>query len=206
MAMKLFNSVLVLMYLSMVCAVAGQNTDQTSSAREPVRRQLEEQRRKETEFNRLNAIKLESHKINTKELTSLSNTRLTEKDRKAIEINKEDVVKYTIFLKQPGTGIIRIYDIFNCEQNEKIYNVGDNCPSNVIGKAGSYSFRENKYNNKFLSDIVLEKSSFRSPGIQTLSVFTNLGDVELEKITLSADGVKEMAEFEPSRKKEEIKK
>jgi hypothetical protein len=203
-AMKLFKRILVLMFSSMVCAVMGQTAD-VPNPREMARRQIEEQQKKEEQINRLNDLKPQPNKINTENLPSLSNIKLTEKDRKAIAINKEDAVKYAAFLKQPHTGIIRLHDIFNCQQNQRIYNVEDSCPPNIAGKAGSYSFGENKYTYKSLSNITLEKSSFRSLAVNTLGVFTNLGDVELGNITLSTNGIKEMAEFEPSVKASEIK-
>jgi hypothetical protein len=123
---------------------------------------------------------------------------LTDRDKELTSLIPEDKAKFAAFLELPHTGFVRIHDSALCEEKSSIVSATEPCPYNITGKATSYSFRKEAYRTAFYSDIKFKNSNFQIVGVNMLGFLTNLGDVPLEKITLQTDGVKEMAEFEPS--------
>jgi hypothetical protein len=163
---------------------------------------MEERRQREREFRRLRSIQAANQKANAEK--EALRAKATPKDLEAILVHPEDKSRFAAFLKQPRTGIFRLHDIGNCEESEKIYNIEDPCPGHLVDKGSAYSFHEQEYDYRLLSDIFLEKSTLRIRKIGTLSFLTNLGDVPIENLTLAATGIREMAEFVPSADKKEV--
>jgi hypothetical protein len=131
---------------------------------------------------------------------------LTEADLAAISVHPADTRVFAAFLKQPDTGIVRLQNGDVCMSNRLVIQADSACPNNVIGKATLYSFRENDYRPKALADIFFSENKFSSPGVFTLGVFANLGDVPIENLTLASNGVKQLIEFQPAQDKIEVEK
>jgi hypothetical protein len=195
-AARIFQIVLFLSFLSVAIPVAAQLPMPTPYD------EMAERQQREREFRRLRSIMAASQKTSAER--EAMKAKATPKDLEAVAVNPEDKNKYAAFLKQPRTGIFRLHDIGNCAESEKIYNVEDPCPGHIIDKASAYSFNEHDYEYRLLSDIFLEKANLRIRKIGTLSFLTNLGDVPVENLSLSANGIREMAEFVPSADKKEV--
>jgi hypothetical protein len=75
----------------------------------------------------------------------------------------------------------------------------------LLGKAASYSFRVRKYREKSFADIFLEDESLSVRGFNVLGIMTELGEVPLESLTLSAPGVRELFEMKPSERAADLK-
>lgn len=195
---RIFPVVLFLSFLSFVMPAAAQLPIPTPY------NEMEERRQREKEFQRLKILQQQAAIRKTNAEREALKAKATPKDREAVAVNPEDKARFAAFLKQPRTGIFRLHDIKNCEESEKVYNVEDPCPAHIIDKASAYSFSEQDYEYRLLSDIFLEKSNLRIRKIGTLSFLTNLGDVPIENLTLAASGIREMAEFVPSADKKEV--
>jgi hypothetical protein len=130
---------------------------------------------------------------------------LTKRDKELISVENEDKSKYSAFLRGSDTGILRLHDSENCDEEGKTIGADEPCPWNVVGKATFYSFRTEDYTSRMFSDIQLEKQTFNIVGINLLGFLTDLGDVSLDNLSLQSKGIKEMAEFQPSTNIEEIK-
>ncbi len=130
----------------------------------------------------------------------------TKRDKELTSVDKEDKSKHSAFLKGSDTGILRLHDSENCDEEGKTIHADEPCPWNIVGKATIYSFRTEDYTNKFFSDIQFEDKTFKIVGINLLGFLTDLGDVSIENLNLQSKGIKEMAEFQPSTEDAEITK
>ncbi len=130
---------------------------------------------------------------------------LTKRDKELTSVQNEDKSKYAAFLKNSDTGIIRLHDAENCDEEGKTIGADEPCPWNIVGKATLYSFRTEDYTSRIFSDIQLKNQTFNIVGINLLGFLTDLGDVSLDNLNLQSKGIKEMAEFEPSTNVKEIK-
>jgi hypothetical protein len=131
---------------------------------------------------------------------------LTERDKELTSLAAEDKARFAAFLEAPHTGFVRLHDAALCEEKSVIVRATEPCPYNIMGKAMSYSFRKEAYRTPFYSDIKFKNSNFQIVGVNMLGFLTNLGDVPLENVTVKTDGIKEMAEFEPSVELKEVKR
>ena len=122
---------------------------------------------------------------------------VSKRDKELTSILPEDKQKYTSLLKQKKVKYLRLHDLSKCDFGTTL-NVTDPCPWNIIGKATSFSFRGKGYRNSTYSDITLNRSFLRLTGISSLGFLVNLGEVELDSITLKSKGVRAMADFVPS--------
>lgn len=126
--------------------------------------------------------------------------RKTPKYLNSIVINQEDVNNFHEFLETLNTGIVRLHDLLNCQRSKK------KCAEGLSGQGSSYSFRDNVYVEKSFSDILFENSSFHIQGLNTLGFLVDLSNHPLETLVLESDGIREMAEFEPSNQLAEVEK
>lgn len=131
---------------------------------------------------------------------------LTRQDIEAVSINPADLNRYKEFLSRSDTGIVRLHNANVCPPEGLIVQANGACPNNVAGKATGYSFRTGDYKNIFYSDIFFAENDFSAKGAFTLGVFSSLGDVDLQTLTLSSEGVKQLADFQPPAEKAEIEK
>ncbi len=129
----------------------------------------------------------------------------TRRDKELTSVDKEDKSKHSAFLRRSDTGILRLHDSENCDEEGRTIHADEPCPWNIVGKATIYSFRTENYTNKFFSDIQFEEKTFKIVGINLLGFLTDLGDVAIENLNLQSKGIKEMAEFETSTDVDEIK-
>jgi hypothetical protein len=163
-------------------------------------------------FERLQIIVQASHESNVEIIRrdqSVSfryKPRLTKDDIKAISIHPADAIQFASFLRQPKTGIVRLQSADVCLPNNLVIQANGTCPNNIIGKATSYSFRTKDYTSATLSDVFFNKTKLSSTGVFTIGMFSNLGDVDLDALTLTSDGIKQLAEYQPSVEQSEIEK
>lgn len=120
-----------------------------------------------------------------------------------VEENLKD--KYKQFLSQKNTGIFTLMPDLGCANDTKVVVATGICLQLTLPGAGaSYSFRKNMYRLKRLADISFTDNQFLSKGKYAQGIIGNLGDVDIEKISLDSQGVKEINEFVPEKEKELI--
>jgi hypothetical protein len=181
------------------------------AVREQMVRDAEMRRVQQIGFSRLATIKSkaqENVKLVRKddEVSFKYKPTLTNEDIKAVTIHPADLSQFKEFLRQPNTGVIRLHSADNCLPESRVIQAVGTCPNNIIGKATSYSFRTNDYVNILFSDIFFIKNAFSSTGAFTLGIFSNLGNVDIKTLTLLSEGVRQLADFQPSASESDIER
>ena len=129
--------------------------------------------------------------------------------RKLIAPNPEDSRKFSDFLKQPKTGMIRLFSQNDCAASSRVIDVSsETCfaRSTIMGKGSAYSFREKGYRPRTLADLQLKDNWLIASGYATQGILVSLGDVELSKVTLETDAMRFLISFIPAVSVEEADK
>ena len=116
----------------------------------------------------------------------------------------EDVAISRDFLKQPNTGIFRLFPDKNCLEKGIIR--ADNGCAEIFPETWFYSFREKDYSNGLLFDLSLKDGKLYSDGFLSLGILANLGNFSLDKVELSSGGAKFISEFSPMKNASDIKR
>lgn len=132
--------------------------------------------------------------------------KLSDRDKSRIAMHSDDRKEFANFLDKENTGFVRLHDTANCEDKNYVLDINNPCPWDILGKATAYSFRKRKYQRIYFSDIRVAKEKIEIVGVNLLGFLTDLGEVDLDKISLQTNGVKEMSEYEPSNNINEIEK
>jgi hypothetical protein len=85
-----------------------------------------------------------------------------------------------------------------CNPADNVIQAASGCPDNIAGKATSYSFRTDEYKAGHFADILYLNNNVVAPGIYTLGIFSNLGDVDINTLGLASNGVRQLAAFIPA--------
>ena len=211
--MKLKYLFLLTILFSGYYAVVAQtqtSTEQERIAREQAARDAEMRRTITQGFLRLAAIRAENQENirlirKNGDVSFKYKPALTKQDIEAVSINPADLTQFKEFLKQPDTGIVRLQNAGICLPESQVIQAVGTCPNNIVGKATGYSFRTNDYKNKIFSDIFFIKNAFSAPGVFTFGIFSNLGNVDIQTLTLASGSIKELADFQPPADESKIK-
>ena len=116
----------------------------------------------------------------------------------------EDLAKYKEFLKQPKTGLFRLFPDFGCE-SKNLVRVNNDC-ANAVSFSSAYSFRqkdyvgsigERNYDDANFLDIRLKDGNLIADGFLSQEILVSLGDVPLEGVSPASRGIKFLADFKP---------
>jgi hypothetical protein len=122
----------------------------------------------------------------------------TEKELKLVAVNTEFIEKYRTFLSKENTGIFRLIPDFGCNENRNIVVVKEECTKySMPGSGSAFSFRKNGYRLWRLADLIYRENVLFSGSRYTQGILGALGDVDLEGLSLSSAGVKQLREFVP---------
>jgi hypothetical protein len=121
--------------------------------------------------------------------------------KSATSPSEEDLTKYKDFLRQSKTGIFRLLPDFDCESKNSIEVSGD-C-ANFVSGTWIYSFRQENYYGDGLQDIIYKRDTLMTSGLLNQGVLVSLGDLPLEDVSLTSNGIKYLAEFEPAENRED---
>lgn len=123
-------------------------------------------------------------------------TRPNREQKRRLQPNPQDLAKYAGFLEQPRTGIFRLMPDVGCTENVNVIRADATC-LNYVPESSYYSFREKEHTIEMLADIRLRNGYLISDGILSQGIMVSLGDVELEKIASSAEGLEFLSNFAP---------
>lgn len=118
--------------------------------------------------------------------------------------NPEDLAKYKDFLRQPNTGLFRLFPDFDCE-SKNLIRVDANC-ENFIAGSWSYSFRSKKYADLDFFDIRFHEGDLIADGFLSQEILVVLGDVSLESVSPTSGGMKFLYDFKPEVQNHEAEK
>lgn len=111
--------------------------------------------------------------------------------------NPDDTVRFSGFLETPKTGLLRLLPDFGCKNQSVVYIDGD-C-ANSVANGWHYSFRLNGYvESVFFSDLQLVKTNLVAGSFLANGLLVSLGDVDLENLSPTSDGMEYLAQFIPS--------
>ena len=167
----------------------------------------QEQEAKERAFGQLQKLTpAETNSNNQPNITFRTRKALPFKQKLTSEQKKrllpEDIAKYTSFLQQPKTGLIKLFPDIGCEENANIIRADKQC-LNWIPNSAFYSFREREHTTEYLADIRLEKDFFISDGILSQGILVALGKIPIENITLDSAGMNFLVNYQPEQKNQD---
>lgn len=131
--------------------------------------------------------------------------RISRQQKKMLSPDAADLSRYADFLRDPKTGLVKLFPDLGCEGNANIVRADAIC-LNQIPMSAFYSFRESEHTTDFLSDIRLENDVLVSDGLLTQGILVALGKTPLESVTPTSSGLKFLTEFKPELKSEEALK
>ena len=122
--------------------------------------------------------------------------KTSDKELKLLAPKSEDLEKYSNFLRQPDTGIIKLAADKGCSENTNIVVATPECIAYTMPGAGSsYSFRVKDYRIPNLADITFTQNSFQATGVHLHGIFVEIGDVPMEQVNLQTKGMKFVTDF-----------
>lgn len=129
-------------------------------------------------------------------------SKLTPGQKRLLAPTDEDLLAHAEFLKQQHTGLARLLPKGKYELEMTV--AVDRDPDTVLpirGGGAYYSFGERTHHYGPWSEISLQ-SGFLMTGFtyESLGLFTELGDLPLESVTLTTPGVEFLARYAPPRK------
>lgn len=121
--------------------------------------------------------------------------RYKELIRKIIAPHSGDLTKYKTFLQESNSGIFRLIPESSASSKGSIC-VGGNCVD-VLVSASSYSFRQKDYSDDLVLDIRLKNENLISDGFLAQGIIVELGNIDLENVSLSSEGINFLINFKP---------
>jgi len=113
--------------------------------------------------------------------------KLSSEQRQMLKPAPEDFLANSAFLKQPGTGLVKLFPDPQC--NEIIVDVKDEKCVNAFpipGHGSFYSFRKKSYTDAYWWDIHFIDNSFAVDFRNNSLLLADLGDVPLEAVNSAA--------------------
>lgn len=140
------------------------------------------------------------------EITQKFYRKPNKKEMKLLAPAHDYLEKYSTFLQQPDTGIIKLNADSSCVESRNVVNAQENCLQYSMPGAGTaYSFRVESYRLPYLADLTLSKDILKNDGVLQHGIMVSLGNVPIEDVTLQTNGLKYLVNFEPFLDSESLK-
>ncbi|MEQ1763787.1 MAG: hypothetical protein ABL984_11655 [Pyrinomonadaceae bacterium] len=124
--------------------------------------------------------------------------KATDDEIRVLAVDAQHASRYESFLKQPGTGIVKLSSESSCVSTAEIIVATERCAALKMPGAGtSYSFRMESYRVPRLADIVLFNGMFGADAVLQQFALVDLGSVNIEDVTLDTNGLKYLVELMP---------
>ena len=126
--------------------------------------------------------------------------KATEEEIKVLAVDESHLSKYSVFLKQPETGIVKLSGDSSCISDGDLVVATEQCIGLKMPGAGTaYSFRFDSYRLPRLADLVLFKGMFGADGVLQQFALVQLGSIDIEQVSLETAGMKYLTELQPLR-------
>jgi hypothetical protein len=162
-----------------------------------------EKREKEKNAAQLEKLKsiTENSKVTVSEETESSasepKVNLKKQQKLSLQPDMRDLNFYREFLKQPNTGLIKLFPDAGCQDNARILRADEKC-LDQIPNSSFYSFRREKHVSGMFADIRYKDGFFISDGILAQGIMTSLGDVQLDNISLAGENLRFLVQYQPA--------
>jgi len=120
----------------------------------------------------------------------------SERIRLARRVDAADYSRYSEFLKAEKTGIFKLFPDYDCVVKNVIRIDGD-CKDFVMASS-SFSFRNLGYAHPYYSDLVFNQGEIFSNAFFSQGIIVSLGDVPIEDVMPSGDGVRFIFDLPPA--------
>lgn len=122
-------------------------------------------------------------------------------DKKEIEVlavPERLVTENRKALSLSNTGIVRLNSNSNCVTDTFVVEAREDCIKFSMPGAGTaYSFRFENYRLPRLADIIVFDGVFKTGGVLQQVVMSNIGDVLIEDVSLTTNGLKFLVDLKP---------
>ncbi len=174
---------------------------QTASQQQETQRTIREQQAQQREFGKFKNV-VQPKAILAKREALPFKAKRTRDQNKRLSPDMGDLSKFAPFLRQPKTGLIKLFFDLGCEENANIIYASEECLK-WIPNSAFYSFREREHTNEYLSDLRVEKGNLISDGILSQGILVSLNDVSLDNLTFNSNGMKFLVDFAPEANSKE---
>ncbi len=124
----------------------------------------------------------------------------TDAELQIIAVDGSLAEKYQNFLNTKNTGLFRLMSDAGCASSNKIIVASDYCIKySMPGNGSAYSFRIKNYRIRHLADLAFKDNYLYSGGRYIQSAMANLGDKDINSVTIHSDGVKELVALMPEK-------
>jgi len=168
---------------------------QTATQQQEIERSIREHKIQQRKFEKFKEA-IQPKAISAERAALPFKTKRTREQNRRLLPSRADLEKYDSFLRQPRTGVVKIFPDIDCENNANVLRADEQCLK-WIPNSAFYSFREAEHTNEFLSDLRVKDEFFVSDGILSQGILVSLGNISLENLTLNNDGMKFLIEFAP---------
>jgi hypothetical protein len=115
-----------------------------------------------------------------------------------LAVSQPILAKYASFLKEPHTGVVKLNGEGSCVTDVDVVIASEKCVAfKMPGGGTAYSFRTESYRLSRLADLILLDGVFRTGGVFQQVVMADLGDVELDSVTLQSKGLSYLTRLKP---------
>ncbi len=126
--------------------------------------------------------------------------KATDEEIQLLAVDESHLSKFAAFLKQPGTGIIKLSGESSCISDGDLVVATDRCIAlKMPGSGTSFSFRVESYRVPRLADLVLFKGMFGADAVLQQFALVQLGGVDIESVTLETSGMSYLIGLAPLR-------
>lgn len=161
-------------------------------------------------FERSSVSESESHRLATR-VTLLHifvnplYRKPTNREMAALAPSSRVLDQYSAFLKTPNTGVFRLVPDVGCAASDKVINVSEECLKFTMPGAGnSFSFRAESHKIRHLADIMLVGDKLKITGIFMHAMMANVGEAQVEKVSLNSPGINFLSSFKPSTNSDHV--
>lgn len=186
--------------MSLALDARAQSTVQDREQRDIQLRELQRRRELENTKRAMSEPVEVARRETSRRLPSPPRRKMTEEHKLRLYPSREEKAKFAQFLSEPRTGLVRLLQSGDCEDDPRVLEAGscwDAIPP-VPGGGTFYSFTRVTYELRRLSDLWLEGDVFRVGFAgSVLGVMTMLGDVPLESVGPESSGVNYLSKLAP---------
>ena len=183
----------------------GQNPEIDAIRRREQEEYNKRQQERDLAQRRANLENLQTYSRATKTTFKRAVLSKKEKDsrKKFVAIDAADLDLSKDFLKQPHTGIFRIFPDNICFVNG-VMEINGSC-NNIFPGTWFYSFRAKDYSDDTFFDLFLQNGKLITDGFLSQGILVKLGNFSLDKVNLESKGAKFLVDFKPTEKAKDIK-
>lgn len=197
--------------ISMILSTNGQVPKGSRSYDRNTKLESERKIRENTERSLSALRRLGNSTVTNTYVSTKSKKIYLKKIKSKLKVDLKDISDNESFLKDSNTGIFKLLPLpecvplnqvvpgFNANNEQEVSRSFECFQENEVLKffANAYSFREKKHLIIYKSDLVLEKGFLVTPEASVQTILVNLGDIQLNKVTLDSEGMKFLVSFKP---------